>query len=49
MIVLGVDVKAHVDEVKSISGSWFRASTMIILNKIPTRCTLVLKSLKTLF
>jgi hypothetical protein len=31
------------------SGSWFRASAMIILNKIPTRCSLVLKSLKTSF
>jgi hypothetical protein len=33
----------------SISGSWFRTSAMIILTKIPTRCTLVFKSLKMYF
>jgi hypothetical protein len=29
-----------------ISGSWFRASAMTTMNKKPTRCTIVLKSLK---
>jgi hypothetical protein len=28
------------------SGSWFRASAMTTMNKKPTRCTIVLKSLK---
>jgi hypothetical protein len=29
----------------SISGSWFRASAITTMNKKPTRCTIVLKSL----
>jgi hypothetical protein len=29
-----------------VSGSWFRASAMTTMNKKPTRCTIVLKSLK---
>jgi hypothetical protein len=29
-----------------ISGSWFRASAMTTMNKKPTRCTIILKSLK---
>jgi hypothetical protein len=28
------------------SGSWFRASATTTMNKKPTRCTIVLKSLK---
>jgi hypothetical protein len=29
-----------------VSGSWFRASAITTMNKKPTRCTIVLKSLK---
>jgi hypothetical protein len=30
-----------------VSGSWFHASAMTTMNKIPTRCTIVLKSIPT--
>jgi hypothetical protein len=33
-------------KIMSFSGSWFRASAMTTMNKKPTRCTIVLKSLK---
>jgi hypothetical protein len=34
-------------QVVGTTGSWFRASAMTTMNKKPTRCTIVLKSLKT--
>jgi hypothetical protein len=35
----------HLTNTCQFSGSWFRASAMATMNKKPTRCTIVLKSL----